>query len=581
MANSVDDELGRYVKWFEQFCHEGRDMLTEAARARDYRDGKQLTASQIEALNDRSQPPVVYNRIKRKIDYLVGVEKQQRTDPKAYPRTPQHQQDAHAATDALRYQAEVDDYDVLRSRAWIDILSVGWGGVQKTLRRNPRTGDVEHSTASCAWDRMWWDIHSSELNFSDAEYRGMVRWMDFDKAVAEYGEKHKEALEAARTEAIELEHRTFNDKPDNNNWYDRAGDRVRICQVYCQKSDGWCFAEFTRGALLVEATPSPFVDDDGMPMHPYNWQSAYVDGENHRYGIIRELFDPQDEVNKRRSKLLHHLNSNRTFAREGAVGDHVKFKKEMAKPNGHVKLTEASEWGRDVGLVPEDGDVSGHASLLQEAKNEIDLLGPNAALQGKADGVQSGRAIQAQQQGGLIELGGLMDALRQMDKENYRTDWLLIRKFWTAPKWIRITDDERNVRFVGFNQPYQDPQTGEVKLIQPAQMDVDIIIEDAPDLVTLEGEAFESLVGLAQVGVVLPPQAYVEAAPNLRNKDKIVEMLEQGQMQAQQAQQPNPLDMIEAERKSIETAAKAEKMNAETTKIKVETAEQLTANTVY
>ena len=57
-------------------------------------------------LRKRGQPPVIDNRIKTKIDYLVGLEKQQRVKPKAFPRTPQHEDDADGATEALRYVAE-------------------------------------------------------------------------------------------------------------------------------------------------------------------------------------------------------------------------------------------------------------------------------------------------------------------------------------------------------------------------------------------------------------------------------------------------------------------------------------------
>ena len=39
-------------------------------------------------LKKRGQPEIVINRIKRKIDILLGAETQTRTDPKSLPRTP-------------------------------------------------------------------------------------------------------------------------------------------------------------------------------------------------------------------------------------------------------------------------------------------------------------------------------------------------------------------------------------------------------------------------------------------------------------------------------------------------------------
>ena len=58
---------------------------------------------QIKTFNDRKQPVVTYNKIGRKIDGIVGLVERLKQDPKAYPRTPQHQQGADLATAVLRY----------------------------------------------------------------------------------------------------------------------------------------------------------------------------------------------------------------------------------------------------------------------------------------------------------------------------------------------------------------------------------------------------------------------------------------------------------------------------------------------
>ena len=49
--------------------------------------------------------------------------------------------------------------------------------------------------------------------------------------------------------------------------------------------------------------------------------------------------------------------------------------------------------------------------MLQVAMNEVDLLGPNAALSGKNENDMSGRAILAQQQGGMVEVARMFDRL--------------------------------------------------------------------------------------------------------------------------------------------------------------------------
>ena len=62
-----------------------------------------------------------------------------------------------------------------------------------------------------------------------------------------------------------------------------------------------------------------------------------------------------------------------------------------------------AEFGKDFGVIPTGDMASGQAELLQEAKNEIELFGPNASLQGRGSDSQSGKAWQLQQQAGMAE----------------------------------------------------------------------------------------------------------------------------------------------------------------------------------
>ena len=172
-----------------------------------------------------------------------------------------------------------------------------------------------------------------------------------------------------------------------------------------------------------------------------------------------------------------------------------------------------------------------------------------------------------------------------------------IKQFWTQEKWIRVTDDEENTQFIGLNQPVTvndmlgqfsqeevamwarqngvgpgDPRLQQVVRVENdvRRMDVDIIIEDQPDTITLAGETFEQLVNLstAQPGSV-PIEILIEAAPNLdrKIKEKLLERLEQqNQMQAQQGEEQKQVAMqgmaLEADAKQAATAkdaAQAEK----------------------
>ncbi|MDR7037392.1 hypothetical protein J2X36_002139 [Methylobacterium sp. BE186] len=534
-----------------------------AERDIDYYDHKQLTEEEVRELKKRGQPPIVRNKIRAKVNYLLGLEQSMRTDPRALPRTPQHEEDANSATDALRFVCDQARFDQVRSAAFKDVTNAGWGGVEVQVRqivpeRNPRIV-VERTP----WDRMFWDPHSAAQDFSDAEYLGLIRWMDRQEAVRQYGDDAGKVFdETVLTGEIGG---TYDDKPREWTWRSGKRDRVRVVQMYYRDADGvWSFCEFTGGGIL-NAGPSPWLGDDGQPEHGFAWRVAYRDRSNNPYGEIRGMIDTQDEINKRASKALHAINSRQTFGEEGSLGNMTtrQMRQELAKPDGHISMRPGKEFGKHFGVVPTNDITSGNLEMLNVALADMTVLGPNAAMQGKGASSASGRSILAQQQGGSIEAQGLFDILRDMDHEVYRKVWRRIRQFWTAEEWVRVTDDQRNLRWVGLNQPTMDPMTGQVVLQNSvADLDVDIIIDDAPHVGTLEGEQFQGMVELAKISPELqqlPAEAWITMS-NLRNKGEALRMVQQ----ARESRQPPPPDpmqqaavQLEMENKQADTAQKA------------------------
>jgi hypothetical protein len=371
------------------------------------------------------------------------------------------------------------------------------------------------------------------------------------------------------------------DKPTWASWYDATRKRVRINTHYHLEGGKWNRCVFTLAGELEESAPSPFIDDEGNPENPLIMQAGYVDADNDRYGIVRDEIPLQDEVNKRRSKFLHLVNSNRWRASTAVGMDKATLKKELADPTGIV-FGEAGEL-ESLDTVAKD---SGQFQLLMDTRQALKGVGPNAYLSGKAGESQSGRAVLAQQQAGMTEMTPLLDNLRHFTIRMYRQIWNRIRQYWTAERWIRVTDDENNVRFVGLNTPPEispqqaqlaaaqvqmlasqgqlDPQTAQQYLqeIQRrsqlgnhlAELDVDIEIEEVNETPTLQIEQFEQLSQMISASPILAsnPKAWellIEAS-NLRNKDKLREILEE--MQAQ-SQQPNPMQEAELANKQADT----------------------------
>jgi hypothetical protein len=538
---NYDDHLNMLVKYFEE-----SEDLTQRARElserdRDYHDNfddNHWTAKEKALLNKRGQPAITSNYIKRKVSTLCGGERRMRSDPKAFPRNPQDEQTATAATDALRFVGDQNKFNVVRSKVYEEMLVEGFGGADVVIEDTPR-GEKKVSIKRVPWDRLFFDPHSSASDFSDATYKGIVIWKDA-----------KRTDQDVLGETLRTEGTTYDDRPKTA-WVDSKRTRVRVVQIHYLHDGEWMVATFTKAGFIEEPVVSPYVDRDGRSACSLIMRSAYVDRENNRFGAVRDWISTQEEINKRRSKAVHQINSRQTFGNKTAIQDTAKAKLELAKPDGHVEINGGAEFGKDFGVLPTTDMSSGNMHLLQVAINEMQASGPNAAMAGKAPGQQSGRALEAQMQAGSVEMEPLVDELRQWTREVYEAAWMRIRQFWTEETWVRVTDDDRNIKFVGLNkqvtvadklaqmQPEMRAAWMQQKGIMPndprlqqvigvenevSGLDVDIEIEEGPDISTLQSEQFETLAGLAKAGLPIPPDAIVEAS-SLRNKETILKKM--------------------------------------------------------
>ena len=599
--NAADDpfDLARHVQWVEDWEEVTTNARKLSERDRDYYDNKQLTTEELKELNDRGQPDVIFNLIQPKIDYLLGFEATTRTDPRAYPRTPQDEDASEAATDALRFVEDETELQQKHSLVWEYLLIEGYGGIELVLTDE---ASGEFDAVEWEWDRLFYDPHSRKHDFSDGRYLGGVVWMDTEEAKITYpSAQQQEAIETT----VSDDGSALNDRPKWKQWVSGGKrKRVKIVQMYYKNGVDWYWCHFTRGGKL-EGGPVPFRDQKGRSWCPMFLQSAYVDRNNNRYGMVRVMISPQDETNKRRSKSLHLLTQRQTKAEKGAVDDVDEMKAEMARSDGHVEYNP----GFNFEVIDTSAQAQGNMELMQQAIQHIQQVGPNAALLGKQQGDLSGRAILANQQSGQTEINRLMDRHRHLKKRVYQGIWNLVRQYKTAEWWVRVTDDEKNVKFVGFNKPVTFREAAAKKLQKqgaqpeqiaqflqsiesdpvraplldqqvgvenvPAEMNMDITIEEVPDVANVQAEQFETLTKMAPA-VVFPPEVYIQAS-SLRNKRELIEKLksEQESPEAQalkkaladQAFRKTEAEIKKLEADAMKSLAQADQANAQSTSL--------------
>jgi hypothetical protein len=555
----IDEQHTRLIQWFEEAERSSQDGREASEMYRRYYNCEQWTRAELDVLNARHQPPISFNYVKRKVELLCGLERKARTDPKAFPRTPTEEDRADAATQALRYIADDSNFPMLRSAVFNEILVEGFGGCEVGLEDDGQ-GGANVTLTQVPWDRIWYDPHSRQDDFLDARYKGIVIWMDRDQL----HEMYPDAQDVIDTSFSHGDATQYDDRPAYMTWTDTSRTRCRVVQCHWSQEGAWWNATYTRSGYLTEPQRSKFKDRHGKSACPLVLRSAYTDLDNMRYGMVRDLISPQDMINKAFSKALHQMSVHQVIAEKGAVQDVDKARREIARPDGYVEVMPGLKFEVQDGTQMAQGQMA----LLTHAVQEMQLSGPNAAMSGTDPRELSGRAILAQQAGGATQNEPLADGLRMWARQVYEMCWMAAREYWSAGKWVRVTDDLQNTRWVGINRrvtvqdelaqmpPQQramamqqmqlvpgDPRLQQVIRIENdiTDLDVDITVAEGQDVPTMQAENFQTLVQLASVQPGLIPGEVLVAASSLRNKDDLLQMMkqhmqQQGQQQAQAAQ---------------------------------------------
>lgn len=421
---------------------------------------------------------------------------------------------------------------------------------------------------------------------------------EYEKAVAER-ERIVGIIHGTMASGTLADGATFEDLPAEG-----FGDitRRRVFAVDMWHRDpktGWFRCVFTGGGKLF-TEKATLKDEKGRPTHPIVAFSIYVSRKLWRHGIIRDLRPVQDEINKRRSKALHLLTTNQIVMEEGAStdGNDERLRAEAAKPDGVMLVRPNARFE----LLKNIDLAQGQKAMGDEAHQYIEQMAPNPQLQGQQGQASSGRAILALQEAGKGQLGPAFDRLNDWELRVYRTMWARVKQFWKAEMFVRVTDDEGAAKFIGVNgaptppdprkqaqRPPQMPPQAMPPGMQPpnpmmgnnggppmtpedmgepgpmlSELDLDIILDRAPEAATLQAEQFEQIAKLASTGAInLPPEAILEAS-SLPNKSAIMDKMKAAQ---DGAQGPNPAQ--EAEMQMVkgqiaELLASIEKIKSET-----------------
>ena len=428
----------------------------------------QWSASDLATLALQKRPGLVVNKIAPLLKLLGGYQRLNRYEPILLPRTADDHEKAKKATALTSWVMDETDYLNEESEMFDDGITCGRGWFETGYEWDDETERGHIFVRRRSPFDLYPDPEGRKYDLSDSNWVCDAEWVTKGDLSGTFPEQ-KELSDAvsAMYDADE------DDRGDRTYWYDNTTSKVRLVRMWyrtvkdksVQGADGKTITVQVKqirvasylGDLVLEDVESPY--EHGFL--PYMWFMPDWDGEGDiPRGIVRDLKDPQREINKRRSQLLHLLNTmaNRGwFVQEGSLSPEELRKMELmgSTPGIVVKYNNNAPVAFDTTQLP-----MAFANVEQACTADLkEISGINEEMMGmNVPASASGRAIELKQQAAITSIAGMLDNLRRSKKQVMRMLWGYrgrhgpIQQFMTQQKAIRI--------------PQADGQTGLMALIQ-------------------------------------------------------------------------------------------------------------------
>lgn len=466
----------------------------QAAEDQDFYDGNQLSADDLKALDDRGQPAIIINEVAPKVDSIMNQELQNKTKTGYSSRTfdPTFEQLAEGMT-TLGYNIQENaDTHFEMSDTFEDQLKAGIGWIELDVEEGmiitPRvdpfmmvwdTDDTtKQLTCSSHVNRMkWYTEGEAKRLFKDKSKEISKLISDADGTVTPFGimggvspsdgsfsslgkdrepfgfvdtkmkkvliveqQYKKPATKYRYLNEVGQQKETF-DKDDANKFKapETEVERIETFQIWrAFFTEGILFEHMPHSVQIGEFTIVPTIHKRAENTHV-------------PYGIITNSKDPQREVNKRRSKTMHLLNTRGVVMESGAVDDKNDLAKEISRPDFIIEKNKGKDFDIQDNLTLADSQVR----IMEQAKQDIaTTMGVFNENIGQQTNVTSGIGIQRRQSASIGNKGFAFNNFDRFKKRFGRILGVMMQTVFSEQQLLQVFGEDGSP--IILNKPYKD-----------------------------------------------------------------------------------------------------------------------------
>ena len=305
------------------------------------------------------------------------------------------------------------------------------------------------------------------------------------------------------------------------------------------------------------------------------------------FGLVRNLIDPQDMLNKVTSQELHVVNTTANSGWIFQTGSLINMDRDDLVTQGSKTglVLEVAQGAEPPQKIQPNQIPSGLAEIGSKAGVFFrEISGVNEAQLGiqRSD---SSKALDARKQGGMIQQEIIFDNLNATRELRAELMLEMVQNYYSETRLIQVfeknEDGDEEQQELEINQPVMaiDPETQEA--VEQIQNDItlgeySVVIGRLPRRETYDEGLFDQLISMREMGVQIPDHVLIQSS-QLPDKADVVEIVKKIQglaaptpeeMQRQQQLQELEMRLLSAqvmneEAQAIERKANAMKLQAQ------------------
>lgn len=541
------DILVEFKARFKESENHGRYWRKEARDLYAFKAGDQWSSDDKSVMDTSKRPMTVFNISDKYVDALVGLEINNRQEPRFVGREMGDARVNELYTSAVKWCRDLAEAEDEETDAFADLLWVGMAWIEhsvddmddETIVKQDRVDPLE----------MLWDPRARKKNLVDRRYQIRVKRVTPDEYQEKFGTKY-DAASPSSEGSLAIETMMESDEPHIGTL---SGDYPQeTSSGGLQQPRGISIADYQWRETVTKYRVSTstmgentFTDDEWAKIEPqmqsakmadpnltyraekirgYRYFRAFICGEeiskpvelkvgftyeamtgkrdrnrNLWYGIGRGMQDPQKWFNKFFSSIIFQLSvgsKGGLLAEDDAFDDLEEAKRTWANPSEITVVRPGTLAAKKVDSKPGMNYPAGMDRLMEFTVNMMpQVVGINAELLGLQDKVQAGIVEAQRKQGAIAMVAWAFDSLRRYHKRSGKLMAELVREFMA---------DGRLIRVIGKDKAQYVPLMRD-KLATK----YDVVVDEAPTSVNMKERTWAMLEGLLpmalKVGLPMPP----------------------------------------------------------------------------